>query len=268
MVVQDGFSGFFAEFYDILHAGLGDVPAYVEYARKFGPRILEFGSGTGRILVPLARAGFEVTGVDVSDDMMAMCRQKLDNESPEVRSRTRIIKADVVDLHLTDKFDLVIAPCNFINCLTGPDEGFAALQSAKRHLRDGGIFILDNSIPDVPYMVKSNGVSKTFEFTHPLTGTNIIDTFTPHYDFTLQVETDHVVLEERDGNRLLRKEEATVVQTFYFPREIRMMLASAGFEIVHEQGSIVQDIPIDSDAGEMVFFCRPRARPMGIPATG
>jgi len=256
MVIRDDFSGFFAEFYDILHAGLGDVDAYIEYARKFGPRILELGSGTGRILVPLACAGFEVTGVDMSDDMITICRQKLELESSEVRARARIVKGNVIDLDLSDTFDLVIAPCNLINCLTGPNEGIALLRSARRHVRDGGMFILDNSIPDIPHMVKSNGVTRTFEFTHPLTGTTITDIFTAHYDFTLQLETDHIILEERDGDRLLRREECTAVETFYFPREIRMMLASAGFEIVHEQGSIVEDIPIDGNAGEMVFFCR------------
>lgn len=256
MVVRGEFSGFFAEFYDILHAGLGDVEAYIEYARKFGPRVLELGSGTGRILVPLACAGFEVTGVDVSDDMMAICRQKLELESPEVRARTRLVRGNVVDLDLSDTFDLVIAPCNLINCLTGPNEAMGFLRSARRHLKDGGMFILDNSIPDIPYMVKFNGVTRTFEFTHPLTGTTITDIFTAHYDFTLQIEKDHIILEERDEDRFLRREECTVVENFYFPREIRMMLTSAGFEIVHEQGSVIEDIPIDSSAGEMVFFCR------------
>jgi len=254
--LQDHFSGFFAEFYDILHAGLGDVEAYVQFARKFGPKILELGSGTGRILIPLVRAGFQVTGVDLSDDMIAVCRRKLEFESPEVRARVRLIKGNIIDLDLSDTFDLVIAPCNLINCLTGPGEGLELMRSARRYLKDGGVFILDNSVPDIPYMVQSDGVTKTFEFTHPLTGTTITDTFTAYYDFTLQIERDHIILEEHDGDRLLRREEAEVEQTFCFPREIRTMLACAGFEIFHEQGSTMEDVPIDSSAGEMVFFCR------------
>lgn len=73
---------------------------------------------------------------------------------------------------------------------------------------------------------------------------------------SLQIETDHIVLEERDGGRLLRRDEVTDVLTHYFPREIRTMLVSAGFQVAHEQGSVVEDIPIDGNAGEMVFFCR------------
>ncbi len=254
--MQGEFSGFFAEFYDILHAGLCDVDAYIGHAREFGPKVLELGSGTGRILIPLAVAGLQVTGVDISDDMMDRCRLKLGYENPATRSRARIAKANIIDLDLHDTFDLVIAPCNLINCLTGPGEGLALLRSARRHLGDRGVFVLDNSIPDIPYMVESHGVAKTFEFTHPVTGTTITDTFTTLYDFRLQTETDHVILEEREGDRLLRRAETTDVLTYYFPRELRTMLALAGLEIFHEQGSTLEDIPIDANAGEMVFFCR------------
>ncbi|QUL99316.1 MAG: hypothetical protein IMF26_04475 [Candidatus Fermentithermobacillus carboniphilus] len=51
----------------------------------------------------------------------------------------------------------------------------------------------------LPIMVKSNGVTRMFEFTHPLTGTTITDRFTAWYDFVLRLETDHIVLEEHDG---------------------------------------------------------------------
>ena len=257
--MPDQYSGFFAEFYDILHASyVGDVEAYIEHARRFGPKLLELGSGTGRVLVPLARAGFPVTGVDLSDDMMAICRQKLAAEPPEVRARVRMVKGNILDLDLdlADTFDLVIAPCNLVNCFTGPGEALALMRFARRHLGDGGVFILDNSVPDVPRMVQANGVTERCEFTHPVTGTTITDTFTAHYDFTLQLEIDHIGLVERDDHGILRREEATSVQAFYFPRELRVMLRLAGLEPFHEQGSIRKDIPIDAGAGEMVFFCR------------
>jgi len=254
--MQTEFTGLFAEIYDILHSGLSDVEAYVGYGHRFGKKILELGSGTGRVLIPLARAEMQVTGVDVSDDMLGICEHKLGNECPDTQKRIRLIKADVIDLQLNDVFDLIIAPCNLINCLTGPGEGLALLRSAKRHLKDGGVFILDNSVPDISDMVRSDGVTMTYNFTHPTTGTAIRDIFTARYNFCLQTETDHIILEERDGDKLLRRAETEDTLTFYMPRELRMMFGPAGLQIFHEQGSIMKDVPIDAGAREMVFFCR------------
>lgn len=255
MKAPDSFSPFFAEFYDILHAGLGDVDAYLEHALKYGPRVLELGSGTGRILVPLAVAGIEITGVDISDTALDVCRRKLEPESLATRARAKVVSADIVGLDLGETFDLVIAPCNLINYFTGPGEGLRLLRSARRHLNDGGVFILDCGIPDVPFMVHSNGVARSYDFTHPLTGTTVTQAFTATYDFTRQLEADRILLEERDGEALLRREETTGLMTYYFPRELRSMLASAGFRVFHEQGSMVEDVPIDENAGEMEFFC-------------
>jgi len=255
-VRRDEFSGFFAEFYDILHAGLPDVDAYVAYAGKYGPKILELGSGTGRILIPLARAGFQVTGIDTAEDMLSICRYRLECEPEKVQARVRQVKADVIDLDLNEHFDLIIAPCNFMNQLTGPGDALSALRSTWRHLSDLGTFILDNSIPDIPFMVRTNGVERKLDFTHPLTGTTIRDAFTASYDFVRQIETDHIVLEEYTGSKLLRREETESTLTYYFPREIRVMLNAASLEVFHEQGSLVEDVPIDSRSREMIFFCR------------
>ncbi len=260
MVRSDQYSDFFAEFYDILHAGLSDVDCYIRYAERCGRpsevNVLELGCGTGRILIPLANAGFPVTGVDLSDDMLALCKMRLSFERDAVQSRTRIVKADVTQLALGEKFDLVIAPCNFLNHFLSPADAGAVLRRAKEHLKNTGTLVLDHSIPNIPWMVASSGITQTFEFTHPLTGTTIIDRFTATYDFVRQLETNHIALEEYSEGDLLRKDEAVVKLTYYFPREIRLMLEAAGFEIVHEQGSLEEDRPIDDQSGEMVFFCR------------
>jgi len=283
----------FAEFYDILHAGLGDVEAYTGYARRFSrpacdpgdpdspgdssspswtacradapgplsafrehPKVLELGSGTGRILIPMAAAGFRVTGVDKSDEMIALCMEKLGREPDSTRSRVRLVIGDVGDIDLGETFDLVIAPCNLLTYMTQRDQALSLFETARRHLKDSGVFIMDCSIPDVRLMVNCDGVPRTFEFEHPLTGTTIAYTLTPYYDFVNQLETDHLVLEERDGDDVLRREETTAKLAFYFPREVRLMLEVSGLEVFHEQGSVVENVPLNEHAGEMVFFAR------------
>ena len=217
-----------------------------------------WGRAPGRILIPLARAGFTVTGVDTSNDMMSICRQRLGYEPAEVQARATLVKADVLGLDLGKRFDFVIAPCNFINYFTGPEDGDRVIQSTLLHLSAKGTFLLENGVPDISLMEKTDGVEQEFEFEHPLTGTTLVYRVTARYDFAMQTETDYMVLEERDEGRILCSSEASETRVYYFPRQVRLMLVAAGFEILHEQGSMMEDIPISEDAGEMVFFCRRR----------
>jgi len=62
----------FAEYYDFDHAITLDVEFYLDFARQCGSPILELACGTGRLVVPLAEAGFEVYGIDLSENMLAV----------------------------------------------------------------------------------------------------------------------------------------------------------------------------------------------------
>lgn len=264
------FSGFFAEFYDILHAGLDDVNAYIEYASEFGPRVLELGCGTGRILIPLACAGFTVTGIDTSGDMIAICKERLGYEPEEVLARATVLQQDVRDLNLQERFDLIIAPCNFLNYFTVPGDLERVLAKIREHLAPEGTFLLNNSVPDLEYMRSVDGTTREFEFEHPLTGTAITYKITTRYDFQSQRESNHLELVEQDVSSLsesplcpsplhtspLRFAEADETLAYYFPSQMRAMLATAGFEIARERGSLTEDIPVSEDGGEMVFLCK------------
>lgn len=249
------FSGFFAEFYDILHAGLDDVDAYVEYASRFGPRVLELGCGTGRILIPLACAGFTVTGVDSSGDMIAICRERLGYEPEDVQARVTVIQQDARDLHLQERFDLIIAPCNFLNYFTAPGDVEKVLARIREHLAPEGPFLLDNGVPDMEHMRSVDGTTREFEFEHPLTGTTITYRITTRYDFQSQREFTHLELVEEDILPL-RFAEADETLAYYLPSQVRAMLSAAGFEIVGERGSLTEDVPVSEGGGEMVFFCK------------
>lgn len=245
-----------AEFYDLLHMGLPDVEAYVSFGRRYGPGILELGSGSGRILIPLARAGFEVTGIDRSDDMMARLKAKMAYEPCSVQSRLRNKKADITCFDLHTSFDLIIAPCNLFNHLPEPDQVRKTLTCVKGHLKDSGTFIVDFSIPNVEFMASVNGRERVFEFIHPIRGTRIVDRFTVHYDFVKQLQREHIVVEEYDGKTLLQRAECRQTMTYYFPRELRILIEGAGLAVFHTQGSLLEDVPVTAESGEMVFFCK------------
>jgi ubiquinone/menaquinone biosynthesis C-methylase UbiE len=70
-----------APVYDQVYDRQDDIPIYLEYFAKTGGPVLECCSGTGRLAIPIARAGFDITGLDLSDKMLRVCRSKLLRES-------------------------------------------------------------------------------------------------------------------------------------------------------------------------------------------
>ncbi len=254
------YSGFFAEFYDILHSNLDDVEVYKELADLYGPNILEVGSGTGRILLPLAKEGHEVTGLELNEDMLEICRKKIEKESDEVVEHIELIEGDMRDFESDKKFDLIIAPCNVICHIIERSDLKEALSCFRDHLFEDGVLVIDNSMPDVESMLENNGEEQTLELTHPENGRKIVNKFTPDYDFIEQIEKDSIVIKEYDGERKTREAEVEEKLTFYFPKELRAILRSEGFEIFEERGSLNKKVPIEEESDEMVFFCKPSNR--------
>src|SRR5512136_1735449 len=86
-----------AELYDhvVPYRERADVGFFVEAAKGSGGPVLEVGCGTGRVLIPTARAGVEITGLDLSPHMLEVCRRKLKDEPEEVRSRVRLVQGDM-----------------------------------------------------------------------------------------------------------------------------------------------------------------------------
>jgi SAM-dependent methyltransferase len=126
----------------------GDLPLYLELARERGRRVLEIGCGSGRVLVPLARAGFEVVGIDVSPHMLALAQAKLD-ATPGAHAR--LIQADMRDFRLERAdFDLAIVAVKSFAYLTEPDDQLRALTCMRAHLRPGGLLAMDflHPLPD------------------------------------------------------------------------------------------------------------------------
>lgn len=140
-----------------LYAARGDIAFYVEEGQNADGPILELGCGTGRILLPIARAGARITGIDGSREMLARCRTKLDGESGEVRSRVVLRQADLRKVDLLGSFALIIAPFRVFQHLTSIDDQLAALAAIARHLAPGGRLVLDVFNPSFQALVSADG---------------------------------------------------------------------------------------------------------------
>jgi SAM-dependent methyltransferase len=123
---------------------LGDIPFYLEQAVATGGPVLELGCGTGRLAIPLARAGLEVWALDSSAAMLDQLRTKLAAEPQEVRARIRILRQDATALDLPVR-DIRFAalPFNMLMLIIDAEAQRRTLTAVARHLAPGGTVALD-----------------------------------------------------------------------------------------------------------------------------
>jgi SAM-dependent methyltransferase len=147
-VPEDYFGEGVAERYDESSADMFD-PAVVEPAVAFlaelagDRRALEFGIGTGRIALPLARRGVRVHGIDLSEAMVARLRAKPGSE---------LIPVTIGDFSTTTvdgTFSLVYLVFNTIVNLTSQDAQVTCFQNAAAHLEPGGTFVIEVGVPSI-----------------------------------------------------------------------------------------------------------------------
>jgi SAM-dependent methyltransferase len=134
-----------ADYYDYHPAvsGRRDVEFYLAEALKQSGPVLELGCGTGRILLPMARAGLRVTGFDLSARMLKICRAKLDAEPAEVRARVKLVPGDMTAFELGEEFSLVIIPFRPFQHLLEVEQQIGCLRAVAQHLAPCGRLILD-----------------------------------------------------------------------------------------------------------------------------
>lgn len=134
-----------ARYYDLSHDQLiDDIPFLLSLAAETGGPVLEVGCGSGRLLVPLARAGYDAIGLDNSPEMMARAGIRVSAQPPDVRERIRFIHADVtaLDLSAQNEFGLIFFGNNTFMHLDEAGAG-AALKRLRPLLRPGGRLLID-----------------------------------------------------------------------------------------------------------------------------
>ena len=136
------------EIYDLdkpIGHSFGDVEYYRDRLLGIDGPVLEPAVGTGRILIPLLRAGLEVVGLDTSPDMLALCRKHCGDLglSPELH------RADMTEFVRPGAFAAVIMPAGSIALLDGRAATGRALASFHESLRPGGRLLVDVPVPDL-----------------------------------------------------------------------------------------------------------------------
>jgi SAM-dependent methyltransferase len=254
-----GRPGLHVEAYDALHATVpgGDDVAFVAAAAREAPGgILELGCGTGRLAIPLAAAGFEVVGLDLSTAMLDVARAKAGSLDDAARARVVFVEGDMTAYELGRRFGVVCAVFRVFMALLDVDAQVAALSAARRHLVPGGVLIIDLFDPRVDLLVPgTHPVSR--QVTASLADGSVVDAgpYERTSDMLRQVLVERWRFVERgaDGTQL-RVEEEELSMRWTYRYEMRHLLTLAGFDDLREYGDYAGGPP--AYAAEQIWVAR------------
>lgn len=148
---------------------LEDLPFWLGLADQQGDPILELGCGTGRVLIPLIKAGHLTIGIDKDIAMLSLLKENLASEcGTEYAKLSPTLVSDLCCFHLNVRFSLILVPCNTWSTLDAPTRK-RSLQQIYAHLSPKGLFVA--SVPN-PKMLSDLPASSDAEieeiFEHPL----------------------------------------------------------------------------------------------------
>ena len=258
----------FGQLYDAVpaYAARGDVRFYRARAARAGGSVLELGCGTGRILLPLARDGRTVVGLDASPAMLARCEEKLRREPDDVRARVALRAGDACGFDLGRRFDLLIAPFRVLQHVVAIDDQLRLLDAVARHLSPGGRFVFDVFNPNLRALLAHDGTERedTPETLLPDGRVFRRSSRVPRVRWLDQVNEVELLYDvsPRAGAPPVRHVQAFPMR-WYLPHELTHLLARGGFVVEAMHGDFDQRPLVDGSPEIIVTATRVDARSAG-----
>lgn len=234
--------------YDGLNTDLADLHFYKRWMPKTkGARILELCCGTGRLTLPLAEDGYDITGVDFTPTMLEQAKAKAAEEGLAIE----FIEADMRTLDLPEKYDLIFIPFNSIHHLYSNEDVFNAFRAVKSHLKEGGTFLLDCFNPNIQFIVEGEKEQQTIAEYTTKDGRDVVIKQIMRYENSTQInriEWHYFINGEFDSVQKLD-------MRMFFPQELDAYLTWNSFTIIHKFGGFEEE-SFDDQSGKQVFVCK------------
>ena len=245
----------FAELYYLFYAGFeDDLAMYAGFAERTGGRVLEIGSGTGRVAIALAEDGHRVTGLELSAEMLSIAQQKVLGR--EIGDRVTLVQGDMRRFKIEDHFGLVIAPINtFLHNLTLDDQ-LAALSGIKAHLRPGGLLVLDCFNPDPAFATDDRRLIVQRSVLDRATGQTALLFMTRATDWGNQTQEITYIVDRSDEQGSIRRTVFSISFRFIFRHEMHLLLKHAGFDLKDMYGSYELD-PFEAASDKLIVVATP-----------
>ena len=250
-----------AELYDYVvpYATRGDVEFFVDEALAANGPVLEIGCGTGRVLIPTARAGVSITGLDASPAMLDRCREKVSAEPKSVQQRIELVEADMRDFNLGRTFALATIPFRPFQHLLTVDDQVACLTTIVRHLERDGRLIVDLFNPSIDYLVNrpiglevSEGPPTTLPDGRSLERTIKI----VNADRFEQVNDIELIYNLTDSSGVTTRSVHAFRMRYLFRYEAEHLLARTGFLVEQLYAGYDRSAYGSTYPGELIFIAR------------
>lgn len=227
-----------------------DYKFYLSECRKVRGPVLELACGTGRLTVPLKKAGVEITGLDYSAPMLARAGEKARENGLELA----LIKGDARRFSCGRRFGLVFMAFNSLQHLGRREDLEGLFRSVRKALAPGGRFVFDVFNPDPRYLSRDpEELLPVAYYDDPAGGGKMLVNESYNYDKRAQVSRiTWYYRREKDG-RTLKK--ALNLRCF-FPEELLALAHYNGFKVLRRYGDFRRR-PFGPDSPKQVFVCSP-----------
>ncbi|MGX1983154.1 methyltransferase family protein [Thermolongibacillus altinsuensis] len=237
----------FANWYDYL---MSDAPydewcTFVEEkVAKYGKgkSLLDLGCGTGELSIRLAQKGFAVTGIDLSEHMLAVAQAKAE----EIGLTIPFFQQDMRELNGFSPFDHIVCFCDSLNYLQTEKDVFETFQRVYAHLKDGGLFLFDVHSPfkiDHLFLGQGTFASNDEQVSY------IWNCFPGEWKHS--VEHDLTFFVKNENGTYERYDECHVQRTYEID-QYRKWLEEAGFHLLEICADFKNEPP--SERSERIFF--------------
>lgn len=228
-----------AFFYDLNPDTPDDIAFYRQLIPSPDANVLELGCGTGRVLCSILDSCRHFHGIEISEAMLTICKNKLKNYG-EPTSQVAVEKADIANFNLNEKFDLIIAPFRVFQNIEENEKINGLFKCVRKHLSDAGTCILNVFNPNMNREeLHKNWCSnrENFNWKVPVS-VGCVTCHDRRPKMNLEPLTLYPELIYRHYEEDILKKEAVlkIVMRCYYPNEFRKLIINHGFRILNQWG--------------------------------
>lgn len=236
----------YSRYYDLLYRDknyVGESKYVAGLIRRHMPEaktVMEMGCGTGLHAATMARLGFDIVGVDMSEGMLESAETRRAALDEDIAARLRFVHGDARSVRLGQKFDVVVSLFHVMSYQTTNEDLAAAFDTAREHVRNGGIFLFDcwygpAVLRQWPTETEKHLKDDLIDVTRKAEpevypNENVVDVhYTVHVTDKLSGDTETL----RETHRM----------RYLFTPEVEAALSRAGMELIDSKGWMTDEAP-------------------------